>query len=572
MGNSKDTQSALQELDSARLEALCESANSLLTKPLPLLKQPNEAELMKILRAVVEEKFKQKYTYAYQGDQSNPPAVAWDATSNIIPADNICCIQSLDSISRYINTTILSSIHPTWVKDAARQDLVDIGTNIFHQPPKDSWSILYYTKQYDTTQYDSAQYEANSFKFDAVLVNCTISLSKGPCAIIYYAGVCYQVLSPKIVAERDLFSTLVSKSNELLDKPIPISSPPSIDDIKKILRIYGQKLFKTQFQFPYNDDRTLPKDMSPGAILHSTDALCFIKDKDPDILESFIQSDILSVMYIPYWAKDAASSALLSEAQGLLNVTTANNWTHAPFTNTYGNLSLADNSYKTAAIFVYTNASATVGNDTVYMTFIYYMGVYYGTSSPLALTTGVFLEKLYKGASDLDSLHPSIGLYHSIQDIDALLKAYGRKTFLENFGFQYLGDQTKPGDMCPGTQAQGIEVLLYIKDNSADKLNDRVELEILQQIAFPRVVQERAATDFLNFMASTLTQPTNFVWNHQKSIHSYEIDDDDVFAANGILIYSNSTLTEGAVEVTATLIHYVGVYYVGSSPWVKNGK
>jgi hypothetical protein len=117
----------------------------------------------------------------------------------------------------------------------------------------------------------------------------------------------------------------------------------------------------------------------------------------------------------------------------------------------------------------------------------------------LVVATNTVLSKLYDSATRLlasvslrihDILHLVTNVLFiqstvlastlSVEAIKGILATYARSQFRKDFGFEYNGDRTKPPNLYPGAQAQGVSAFLFIKNGTQDALRKSANSNIVQ--------------------------------------------------------------------------------------------
>jgi hypothetical protein len=95
--------------------------------------------------------------------------------------------------------------------------------------------------------------------------------------------------------DKDRFKALCTKANSLLSKPLPISNPPTTDDLVNILNAVSEEQFKKQYKYEYHGDQSRPPSLADDAQydIQSAQDLCNITDDESDQIANYVTSTLV---------------------------------------------------------------------------------------------------------------------------------------------------------------------------------------------------------------------------------------------------------------------------------------
>jgi hypothetical protein len=573
MGQKEDTKKTLAEVQADLLKSLYDKARSLVTNPPPAPSNPTVEDLALILDALARQKFQAQYGYEYKASLSVP--VKYKDIKNLNGVSNLLNITSDDSqVEQYVNLVLNGTgITSTPVTDAARGDLVRQARFLFNGPIQNEWAAVAFDKTYEDPQPNM-----DSWKADLMLIQCNAGLTidgvSAKFTLIYFLGVYFEIISEDVLKGR-LFTELLERAGNL--QGIAAPTDPNIQELEKKLLEVARKKFLTDYSVPFEGNNTRPKDLATGKgpDVRGTSAIYYLpKETDEESLKIFIQTNILSAIDFNRqdvkFASDPAIASLTDELTELLKNNTGVSWLNSGFSGTYDSAIITENSVKTISSLFYTNASLTQDNLTVFMKFIFYMGVYYHIPSPNEAAIGVLLAKLYSTASLLYTPPKQFAQPPTTQGLTNIMNDYGKFRFKEIFGFDFLGDASKPPDMAPPTPGSRMPGLtsntatVVIADNNWKNINSIVETTIVGGLFVPSWLQDIALENLVKVFLSSKDVSVDDAWTPAKSVRQYE----DPISQKGydwvtraIVTFSNGVLTQGGITVTRTFINYVGVFY-----------
>ncbi|KAF8803308.1 hypothetical protein BYT27DRAFT_7195912 [Phlegmacium glaucopus] len=356
------------------LLSLIENANALLDKPVEVPASPSVNDLEKVLGYYGKKIFGAQFGFPYDGVNTHPDdAVTNTAVSGISTLCSIEDVSQPDALLELINERVLSVVEiPTWAQNPARATLQNAVASLMNGPRSNAWLQITFEEAYHSL--DTAE---NSCKTVAKLIYSKASFSNSVTVnrwSVYYIGIYYEILSPYTSVRNELMRRLYKAAVDLVPEVLPYPSSPTVQDLSKVLDIYGRRRFHESYGFPYDGDQTKPGDASPDTQILAKIAMFEILDNKPETLEKLI----LQTIPFPNWLPAIAKDDLLNVTKEFLSVNTNFTWETQNLRVVYPNTQTTSGSIqsKTSAILTYSNSTLTE-DATITVTFIHYIGIYY---------------------------------------------------------------------------------------------------------------------------------------------------------------------------------------------------
>ncbi|KAF8810779.1 hypothetical protein BYT27DRAFT_7185557 [Phlegmacium glaucopus] len=566
------TTKTLEQVQADLFKELCDNANSLVNNVFTLSDPPTTDNLKEILKKLARESFCNSYGYGYDGTDTTPSDLASGATVNA--TEQLCSITSIDQIDGYVQTVILGSENLSgWVRATAQADLTTLGKSLFQMVTGDSWSVQPFYKVYD-----SADHNENSVKTNAVFVYVNGSLTEddivASLTFLYYLGIYYDIVPPVQTAKKALFTTLCGDANGLLSKDnrVNLSSTPNVDDLTKILTIYGNQKFDKDFSFSYNGNKSSVPDGlgTKGALISGIETLCFIQDKTAESLKELLQGKIFSDLKLPVWANDQASTDLLNEVTDIFADILSSTWSTSSLERTYFSHNSEENAIKVKAELLCCDYSKTTDQgDVVNFTFLFYVGVYYEVESPAKVVLDDLVDDLCTNGntqlSDLKQTEVTVSSSPTTEDLQKILNAIAKKRFSDTFGYSYNGTSSSPTDIDPNKKRVLACTAFFNASSPTDaQIKSFVKVKIADALGtFPSDVDASIKQDLADTVTYCVGETTtDNIWDYTslKPTYPHKVP----IETNAVFVFVNGTKNEESendTTVTMSFVYYMGVYF-----------
>ncbi|KAF8803307.1 hypothetical protein BYT27DRAFT_7340984 [Phlegmacium glaucopus] len=575
MGGGGHTAQTLEQTEQQLLKILYENANKLLAIPLSVPDKVTFENLSTLVSAVGHQDFLKKYNYQYKGQGTvTIPAPA----DGRVPSatEGICSFNDVndEGVENFVDNRILSGLELGYIKSAARADLISLGKNLFKKTSDNSWVVQDFTQDYENQNSSDDQYSRRSNSM-FVWTNAKLLVDGQEAKYVYF-----NIPSPTKIVRDNLLKVILT--NALSLKPVgPDSSGTETQRLQAILEPYLTNKFKEQNQYEYQANMTRPNDMAVSSEnwVRGTIAFCLPQsNKVEDVVNyvNIVRADVAtasSAMKLPKYLHDENGPAykdLLNHFEKLLGQRTDNSWTSVAFDKSYDSPDAGENSTRTSAIMLWSNSSLTEVNITCKQLYLYYVGVYYQVISPQFAAREKLLTTLIAFAQQLDknlaSAVPDPGNKSSPQlALKIILDEYAKRQFKGLIGYDYDPKKSTPDDLAPKKKAVGISTLMYFDTSpvSVETIASKTDNSIIGQLILPSWLEEPLNKNLGARIRSNTQEARLDSWNSNLYQRQYSGPREGVLPYNvrAVITYANGQVVEDGVTVTASMVHYLGIFY-----------
>ncbi|KAF8649231.1 hypothetical protein AX16_005923 [Volvariella volvacea WC 439] len=365
-------------------DSTCRSANKLIPEQITLSTPPTLSELTTILEKYRDQTFPKDFSFSFEGAHSTPVGSVGDLgrVSYLFVFED----ENTSSLEETLDTKVIANLKlPTWLRATARADILkELQYCLTGLSNPESWTPIKIDKSYFP---DSPNDLTILDKSEIVYCNAvSAEVQDVSYRYIYYSGVFYNAASVHDVVYGDLIKTLCNAGQSMLDQPVPISNPPTQDDLNKVAITVSNSEFKKNFKLDYKGLDTRPEDKSsPSSPLYAYQGFTFIQPGDSDTATDFVDQKILPGLAFPFVSqepalKDAIRKDLVKEVQTTLQAASDIVLRSLTLDKPY---SYSDDSHaplETKGLFLFANAASTEAsqnNYTAHISFVFYTGIYY---------------------------------------------------------------------------------------------------------------------------------------------------------------------------------------------------
>ncbi|KAI9457188.1 hypothetical protein F5148DRAFT_351052 [Russula earlei] len=269
--------------------------------------------LNNIVDLVAKQKFKARYGYDYNGQNSRPIPPPGDGGTPLA-ADGICTYHRVDDyiIASYIDDRILSGIALGWARKSAEADLQGLGKRLFKSSTNNRWVVQDFQATYHNQDSKDNEFEC---KTDSIFVftNSELNIDGNDVDIVLlcYVGVWYNVKSP-LKASRDyLMQQLLANAKSLT----PIGTATSGNEtqqLEKLLEPYVRSKYLQQYKYAFDANDTKPPDLIQGTNPYLRGALvfCLPCSNSLEAVTDYVKSHVLIGLDVPEFLKGSQHFAV----------------------------------------------------------------------------------------------------------------------------------------------------------------------------------------------------------------------------------------------------------------------
>jgi len=374
--------------------------------------------------------------------------------------------------------------------------------------------------------------------------------------------------------QQQLLKTLYESANKLLISPQPVPEKVTEQELTNLVSKVAREHFKKRYNYDYNGQATKPVPPSPDpGSLNPTDGICSYPSIDDNGVKTFVEVNILGGVQNET-IKKAAGADLIGLGKNLFYQATNVTWRVQYFTKDYHYQEKAKNQYsiRSHSVFVYTNSNLMVDGQEAKFVIISFIGVYFHVTSLEKQVRDNLFSIIISNAKSLKPIGTDSG--DELQRIRVVLEPYLKDQFRIQNLYDYDAGNTKPPDMAPGTQplVRGAVIPCYPNTNSVEDVVSYVEVNVLGAMDnLPKYLTQKegaAHKDLLQHFTTLLGQPASNSWTPVPFNKTYDSpnDGENSTRTSAIMLYTNSSLTQGEVTAKQLYLYYMGVYYRVKAP------
>ncbi|KAI9457189.1 hypothetical protein F5148DRAFT_1222819 [Russula earlei] len=576
MTGGSGTKQTFEQVQQTLLNRLYANAKTLLnsgTAP-PDPSKVTYDDINNIVNLVARQKFKSKYGYDYNGQNSQPspppadgkPPLASDGTASYDRIDDTI-------IASYVNDRILSGLALGWPRKSAEADLQGLGKRLFKDSTNNSWVVQDFQTDYQNQDSLDDEWEARTDS-TFVFTNSELNVDGNDVKIVVlqYVGTWYNVRS-RLKAARDyLLQQLLANARSLT--PVgTATSGTETQQLERILDPYVRSKYLAQYGYRFDTNNTKPPDLIPGTTPYLRGSIVFALPSSNSLqaVTDYVKSHILIGLDIPEFLRDRdgknglALTDLATTLTGVLATGTDNSWFTNTFDKTYENPDDGQHSIRTSSVLIFTNGKATINGIECQQFYLYYAGIYYQINSPFLLAREKLLKELVDSARQLaPGVNPSTSDSPQLQ-LRAILDEYAKREFLARFGFAYTAN---PPDVATGRSAQRTSTLLYFEYGNGpvtkDTIRSRVDDSIIQSLFLSGWVQTASLNQLTDFVYNRTQEAVLNSWNSNQLQRQFTNATDPTlldWRSRAIVTYANGQDFEAGRRFRGHVIHFLGNFY-----------
>jgi len=573
------TTKTLGQVQADLFKILCDKANNLAKSlgesAVTLSSPPTTDNLKDILIKVSKAYFKKSYHYDYGKGSDCTPSDKKSGTPDLQHTEELCSITSASHIEGHVKTEIVKNVSSA-VRETAESDLNTLAKTLYRTVTGNDWSVQPFDKVYDSPDHDE-----NSVKTNAVFIYVNAHITEdcltASITFLYYLGIYYEITPPKETAKNELFVTLCNDANKLLPEAdrLTLSTPPTTDQLTKILGSYGRKKFAADFKYTYNAEKSSVPDglKTSTALITGTEQHAYIQDKNSSSIGELLKKLIFSSLKLPDWAENdnKCPKDLMANVISIFNGNTSNAWSSSNLDRTYYPSNSQNNAIKASVELIYGHYSKTDSEgDVVTSTFLFCVCVYYEVLSPYKAVYDDLLKELCENANKglKDDEKITLSSPATTDNLEKVLTLYAKKKFLDTFSYKYDGKSTQPTKKSTKSGVHFCTALSNMASPTEADVKSFVEHQILNEMgSFPNDIYKKVLDDLTGEVKYCFgTTSTDNGWDKLPFDITYSRTDsaNDPIKTNAVLIYVNASRNEQSkndTTVTMGFVFYMGVYF-----------